>query len=138
MRCLLALVLAVLARQAIAGCTATVVPVIFGAYNPVSGQVLDGTGRVDITCVPAAAYTIGLGKGLGSFAARQMANGPNRLEYNLYSDYGRSTVWGEAAMAVSSGASALPVSHTVYGRIPRGQTVGAGAYSDTLLVTVSF
>ena len=76
MRMLLALVLALLARQALAACTATAVPVIFGAYNPVSGQVLDSAGRVDVSCVPSAGYTISMSAGLGSYAARQMASGP--------------------------------------------------------------
>jgi spore coat protein U-like protein len=141
MRTLLALVLALLARQALAACTATAVPVIFGAYNPVSGQVLDSAGRVDVSCVPSAGYTISLSAGLGSYAARQMASGPDRLEYNLYTDFARTIVWGDGtggSFSVGGTAGIAPVSHTVHGRIPRGQPVRAGAYSDTVLVTVSF
>ena len=141
MRMLLALVLALLARQALAACTATAVPVIFGAYNPVSGQVLDSAGRVDVSCVPSAGYTISMSAGLGSYSTRMMASGPDRLEYNLYTDFARTMVWGDGtpgSFTVGGTAGLTPVSRTVYGRIPGGQAVHAGAYSDTLLVTVSF
>jgi spore coat protein U-like protein len=141
MRIPLAILLGMLGRQALAACTATVVPVIFGAYNPVSGQALDNAGRVDITCLPASAYTISMSAGLGSYAARTMASGPDRLAYNLYIDYARTVVWGDGtggSFTVGGTAGITATSHTVHGRIPGGQTVRAGAYADTLLLTVAF
>jgi spore coat protein U domain-containing protein, fimbrial subunit CupE1/2/3/6 len=141
MRWLLALALALAARCALAACTATAVPVSFGPYNPVTGEAVENTGRVDVSCVPAASYTILLSTGFGSYAAREMVSGPDRLAYNLYTDYARTTVWGDGAggsLTVGGTAGLTAVSHTVYGRIPGGQTVRSGAYADTVLVTVNF
>lgn len=52
------------------------------------------------------------------------------------------SVWGDGSggTATVSGALALPgaIDHTVYGRLPARQNVGAGAYTDTLTVTLNF
>jgi spore coat protein U-like protein len=142
MRLALALMLALAARQVLAACTATAVPVIFGAYNPVIGQDHDSTGRVDISCVPSAGYTISLSTGLGTYSTRQMASGADRLEYNLYTTFARNIVWGDGitggSLTVGGTAGLTPTSHTVYGRIPGKQAVRSGAYADTIVVTVSF
>lgn len=55
--------------------------------------------------------------------------------------------WGDIARGTAvSGSiqlsvlgSAAPVTHTVYGRIPSGQTTTVpGAYADTITVTVTY
>ena len=140
MRWLAAAALAFSAGPALAACTVTALPVTFGSYNPIGEQDLDSTGRVDIACVPAAPYTITLGTGLSnSYTPRSLASGASRLPYNLYTDASYNLVWGDksAGTAVVGGGAAT-ASHTVYGRIPRKQNVGAGVYADTVVVTVSF
>jgi spore coat protein U-like protein len=68
-----------------------------------------------------------------------MSLGPSRLGYRLYLDAGRTQPWGD------SFASGLVVSNTknnlnvpVYGRIPAGQLVTPGAYSDTVIVSIDY
>jgi spore coat protein U-like protein len=39
---------------------------------------------------------------------------------------------------MESNASGKPVTVTVFGRIPAGQDVAAGIYSDTIIVTIQF
>jgi spore coat protein U-like protein len=81
--------------------------------------------------------------GGGSFFPRTMA-GPagSVLNYNLYSDGGRTTVWGDgtggsASLSGSFGAG-IPSTFTVYARIFRNQRgVAAGLYSDSIMVTVA-
>ncbi len=69
----------------------------------------------------------------------QVASGASRLPYNLYTDASYNLVWGDKSAGTAVvGGSAATASHTVYGRIPRKQNVGAGVYADTVVVTVSF
>jgi spore coat protein U-like protein len=136
----LALVAALMAAApAYALCTVTTLPVSFGVYNPIGGQSVDATGRVEIACVPAAPYTVTLSAGGGTFAARRMASGPNALGYNLFSDPARAVIWGDGSGGSSMvGGNAATASHTVYGRIPASQNVPVGAYADTITVIVNF
>ncbi len=136
----LACALVLAASQAQALCTVTALPVVFGAYNPLSSQNVDGAGSVSIACVPASAYAVSLNTGLGTYSARRMASGSYSINYNLYVDAARTVVWGDGSGSTSkvsdSAASAI---YPVYGRIPGSQSAaGVGAYSDTITVTVSF
>lgn len=135
------------------GVTGTVVPTCsvaaaalnFGAAipNPINSNV-DVTGAVTATCSTGAPYTLALSAGGGAgatFAARRMTSGPNGLTYSLYSDAGRSVVWGNGTLGSSlsnnTGNGTAQVI-TVYGRIPSPQTVPTGTYSDTITVTITF
>lgn len=137
------------APAARAACSVTATGVAYGVYNPLSGLPTDGVGTVTLTCsglVVLTAYSIRLNAGTyGTYAARQMANGGSRLDYNLYTDVAHSQVWGDGSggTATVDGLALgilLPTSypHTVYGRISSGQSVSAGSYSDTITVTVNY
>jgi spore coat protein U domain-containing protein, fimbrial subunit CupE1/2/3/6 len=135
----LAFLLAFWVGDALALCTASVVPVAFGTYNPLTGQNVDSTGGVDVVCLPPAPYTISISPGQGSYAARLMTSGTYHLAYNLYTSASRSVVWGDGTGGSSSvGGSGATASYPIYGRIPASQNVGIGAYADALLVTVTF
>ncbi len=126
-------------------CNVTAAALSFGAAipNPINSNV-DAESTVTATCSSGASYTIALGVGNGAgatFASRKLTSGPNALDYTLYTDAGRTTVWGDGTAGSSlfngtgSGAAqAIPV----YGRIPSPQTVPTGAYSDTIVVTLTF
>ena len=83
---------------------------------------------------------------VGSSAAaplRAMFNGsegaPQELGYQLYSDSAGGTVWGNTDVtgkAITADGTAQDF--TVYGRIPKTQTVTAGSFSDSVLVTLSY
>jgi spore coat protein U-like protein len=67
---------------------------------------------------------------------------PDRLNYNLFVNAGRSTVWGDGAAGTSTVflknvKKNRPVFTTIYGRIPPGQDVSVGSYSDSLTVTIT-
>jgi spore coat protein U-like protein len=127
------------AHEAAALCVVSAQGVAFGAYDTLSGALVDGVGNVAVDCAPAAAYTISLSPGTGSYAARIMASGPYRLGYNLFTDASRTTIWGDGTgtTATVSGSGTV-VNHTVYGRIPGAQNVNVGSYSDTITVTLVF
>jgi spore coat protein U-like protein len=132
-----------------ASCTISASAVAFGAYDPVvtnASDALVGTGGVSTTCTSGAAVIITLSQGVnaagGSTAAvplRQMASSTNRLAYLLYSESGRTTVWGDTsatgkADTGTGSASAL----TVYGSVTGGQSKPPGSYADTVVATVTF
>lgn len=164
MRCTLALLLAmpVSALALCVGCSCSAdvgtTNVSFGTYDPF-GANLDVTGNVRVTCSGLVTllphdipYTIQLDKGsyAASFNPRQMASGAYRLNYNLYADSARGTIWGDGTGGTSTvpGTVQLPalgiivtryMDNTVYGRIPGSQTtVHAGSYIDTITVTVTY
>lgn len=126
-------------------CTVTAAALNFGATipTPVNSNV-DVASTVTATCSNTAPYTIAMSAGNGTgatFATRKMSSGVNTVDYSLYTDSGRTTVWGDG----TSGSSVSNQTGTgsaqavnVYGRITSGQTPAVGAYSDTITATVTF
>lgn len=127
-----------------AACSVNSTPVAFGTYSPFDVAPTDTAGTLRVSCDTATVgYTLLLAPGgAGSYAPRKLAGGAYTLAYNLYADALRSLVWGDGGggTATVSGAFALPgaIDHTVYGRLPARQNVGAGAYIDTITVTLNF
>jgi spore coat protein U-like protein len=137
---LLGAAMAVLSHQAWAvQCSISVQGVSFGSYDVFSNQSLDSTGNIGVSCDTATPYTLALSPGGGTYAAREMANGAHRLNYNLYTDATRTGVWGDGAGGTSlvsgNGTSA---NHTIYGRVPAAQNAYVGGYSDTVTVTINY
>ncbi|WP_313441955.1 spore coat U domain-containing protein [Novosphingobium sp.] len=125
-------------------CIVAVTPLAFGAYDPTSGSVKDGASTVTVTCTSGTSFTVGLNAGSTSGATvttRQMINGSNRLNYALYSDINHTTNWGNTPgtdTPTATTATAVPSVLNVYGRIGASQNVPAGAYSDSVTVTVNY
>ncbi|MDD5223621.1 MAG: spore coat U domain-containing protein [bacterium] len=118
-------------------CTLSTSDVNFGNYT---GSALDATGDVSVTCTNAQSYTIALSRGHSSDYNRFMTFN-YELYYNLYKDASHATIWGdgtEGSETVSDTGSSSPQSHTVYGRIPGGQWPDTGAYSDSIVVTITY
>jgi spore coat protein U-like protein len=122
-------------------CTVSTSDLAFGAY---SGAQLDSTATIIATCTNLTGYSIGLNAGVvgASTTSRQMSGpGTDRLNYGLYHEAGRTTNWDDIGGAnplsgqVGTGAAQ---NITVYGRIPAGQFVQAGSYSDTIQVTLQY
>jgi spore coat protein U-like protein len=77
-----------------------------------------------------------------------MASGAHRLGYNLYTDAARLLGWGtcasgtvtvsDAANLRLTGKSVDTANFTVYGRVPGGQNIPAGSYSNTTTITVNY
>jgi spore coat protein U-like protein len=94
-----------------------------------------------VNCTSNAPYAITLDNGANaSGAQRRMTNGgtpASFVSYNLYSDSLRTTAWTGAASVSGTGTGANQTIN-VYGRVPSGQTVPTGAYTDTVQVTVTY
>jgi spore coat protein U-like protein len=128
-------------------CTITTASVGFPSYDPVVAHATspdDSTsGSVTITCTKGTIPSIGLGLGANASGSQmRMSNGSaSYLAYALYQDAGRTTVWGDSGSLLfypGPATSKDPRTYPVYGRIPAGQDLPAGTYTDTVTATVNF
>ena len=126
-------------------CTVVATPLVFGNYNSISGGMLDAVSMVTPVCTLGTSYSIALdaGQGSGATAASRKLSGMDgaALQYTIYTDAGRNTVWGDntGGTGWKTGAgTGLPQSIMMYGRIPAAQTAAAGVYADVVTVTLSY
>lgn len=113
----------------------------FGAYDPLAPAPADSSATMSYRCPAGQPLRISLDAGLsGSFSARALTMGTERLLYNLYLDAGRTMVWGDGTggsrvgPGVTTHGAGGTVTAYVFGRIPAGQDVAAGVYADTIRV----
>ena len=121
----------------------------FGTYSPLAAQPADTTASVAVTCQAAVqvlvSYSLALSPGQGSgFGTRVLRSGQDALSYQFYSNAQRTAVWGDGTggtLTVAGGyllSALVPVkqTQTAYARLPAGQNVAPGAYTDTVMITV--
>lgn len=110
----------------------------FGDYTAGQQADLDAKGTIQIRNCPGQ-VTIELdGGSSGTVADRQLVNGAERLRYQLYRDPGRTMVWGTGGDAATLTLVQSDATVEVFGRIPGGQSVGPGTYTDSVTVTMQF
>lgn len=129
-----------------AACTISTTPVRFGSYNVFSSTPSDATGSISVKCnerpPPTVTISIGQSPNSGGFTPRKMklTKGTELIEYNLFIDTNRTTIWGDGSGSTSTvrrkHIKKKPVVSTVYGRIPPLQDVKEGSYTETLTVTI--
>jgi spore coat protein U-like protein len=124
-------------------CTVTGTTLAFGAYNPTSAIPLDGSSVLTVTCTKGAVVSsVQLSMGAnGTGSQRRMAAGTtDMLTYELYTDKPGGVVWtmSTTGNGFTSAGPSTPNLLTVFGRIPIGQNVPVGAYTDTVTATVNF
>lgn len=132
-------------------CSLSAVGTSFGTYNPFSATPLDSAGSVTVTCENLVSllvsYSVQLSPGSsGGYAPRRLNGTGYQLDYNLYTDATRASVWGDGSggtSTVNDGyllGALFPVvrNYTVYGRMPAGQNVAPGSYTDTITVTINY
>ncbi|GAC1597345.1 MAG: hypothetical protein NVS4B10_06990 [Myxococcales bacterium] len=135
--------LAAAETRAAGTCTISSSTLAFGAYNVLSAAPNDSAGVITFDCTvnPAPLISISQGGG-GSYNPRLMSSAGNTLAYNVYVDPARTTIWDGTPIAVpATGCTGQCGNGTqvwFYGRIFPGQDAAAGAFSDNLLVTISF
>jgi spore coat protein U-like protein len=128
--------------KVVAQCTLSCGNLAFGQY--VTGQNVPQHGQVDVSynCPDGLNITLNLSPGQsGDGANRRMRNPASgqELPYQLFQDAERSTVWGAGADGLTIGATPGGGARLVpiFGRIPAGQTIGAGSYSDTVILDLT-
>ena len=129
----------------IESCGLAATPLAFGNYNSLAGATLDAAAMIIPVCSVGTNYSVALNAGLGNGASMvtRKLTGPNGavLDYGVYSDYARTTAWGDGSGGTTynvSTGNGQPQSLSIYGRIPASQAVQVGAYSDTITVTLTY
>lgn len=119
----------------------------FGIYDVFSTIPVDATGSIQILCdqtQPHVIISIGPSQNSGGFNPRKMKKSSlgDFLSYNLYSDAGRTVTWGDGTGGTSAVTQKAfkntPLVVTIFGRIPAGQDVYVGSYSETVTVTITW
>ena len=104
-------------------------------YNPTEPtSPNDATGSITVRATKGLPYKIYIGPD------RTMTNGTDNLSYEIYSDAGRTTVWGDS-FATGQGFTSTtnaPNTKNIYSRIPVLQNVPPGTYSDMVLITLEW
>jgi len=121
----------------------------FADYDATANSTADGSMTMSIQCTKGTAYNILLSGGnAGSVSARKMSDdtdsmgdGVDLLGYQLYSDSGRTTAWGETIgtdTVAHTATTSAAQDYTVYGRISAGQDVETGTYTDQVTITLDY
>jgi spore coat protein U-like protein len=122
-----------------AGCSVSTVGLNFGNYDVFSTLDDDITGTINVSCQASTSYSISLSSGSGTYSARTLLSAGNLLNYNLYLDPTRLTIWGDGSATTGTvSGSGTTGNYTVYGRIPARQNAVVGIYADIVTVTVTF
>jgi spore coat protein U-like protein len=136
-------------EMALSQCTINVTPMSFGNYDTFSSTPLDAVGTITVNCaanVNKGNVTLGPSSTSGTFNPRRMkrSGGADLLDYNVYTDVTRTVIFGDGTggtsdIGIKRAGTPAPWSESIviYGRIPPGQDVSAGTYSDTLTATVN-
>lgn len=144
---------ALTARAAVT-CSVSATGPAFGNYNPLNASPTLANGLVTVTCTllsgstttvnVVTSYSAG---NSGSYANRSMLSGANVLHYNIYFDAAFTQIRGDGTGGSQTGGATFTLtktaptdqaSGTIYGRMPAGQDVAAGNYSDTIILTVTY
>ena len=109
---------------------------------------LTANSTISVRCTSGTTFDVDLSTGAGTYANRTMSNGTDTLSYNLYTDAGYTTVWGDGTASTGRGsgtgagmAIGNAQSLTVYGRLLASANtgpVGAGTYTDTITATITY
>src|SRR5271169_1247948 len=114
----------------------------FGAAGVLAANV-DQTSTIQVQCTNTTPYSVSLDAGTGTgatVAARKMTNGANTVTYSLYSDAGRTIVWGNTipTNTVAGTGNGASQAYTVFGRVPPQATPAPALYTDTITATVTY
>ena len=126
-------------------CTAAVTSLNFGTYNVFASAPTDSTATIFISCNGNSRdVRISIGRGSApTFGSRRMSKGSERLFFNMYRDAARTAIWGDGTGGsqveiVDRVQNNEPYQGAVYGRVPAGQDVSAGTYTESVTVTIDY
>ena len=123
-------------------CLVTASNVDFGASG-VLAATIDAQGAITARCTSGTPYTVQLNGGLSGATdptLRKMTKALESVTYGLYLDAARSLPFGSALGTNTASGTGTGLAQTiaVYGRVPAQTTPSAGAYADTITVTLTY
>lgn len=112
----------------------------FGTTTSLTND-LNSSSAIQLECPSNTQWQLGLSNGVNAVGTtRRMRNQSSYVRYELYQDTARTKRWGNTANADTytgtGGATTIVV--PVYGKVPAQNDVPAGAYNDTITVTLSY
>lgn len=124
-------------------CTLSIVSINFGSYESLTSSPNVATGEITVNCDHDLPFVIKLGHGQNSgsgFHPRKMISSRgDTFTYNLYRDSTRNEVFGDGTGdTFTQTGTGENQQFTVYGRIPARQNIRAGAYRDSVTVTLEW
>ncbi|HTK29302.1 MAG TPA: spore coat U domain-containing protein [Vicinamibacterales bacterium] len=134
----------VLCPRPSSACSFSVGQLDFGTYDVFSAAPNDSTATITYKqCLGSAVIQITVSRGTSAtFSPRILTSATETLQYNVYMDAARTTIWGDGSGGTSFYTKLTPgngsVNVTAFGRITAGQDVGAGRFTDTLTVVMNF
>jgi len=121
-----------------ATCSISAADMTFNGITTGTTSQNDAASDISVSCSQGAPYAISLSNGSNFSGGRRMNSGANFINYVLFQDATRATNWDQTNTVNFTGNGATRV-HTVFGRIPAGQSVpNMGSYADTIVATVSY
>jgi spore coat protein U-like protein len=131
----------------VASCAISANNLNFGSGVGLLTTAVNGTSSLSVTCSNSTPYTLGLDGGNVSgstVTARLMAgtstgNTGTTMDFQLYTDTGHTTVWGNSSGSwVSGTGNGSAQSFTVYGQVPTQTTPKPDTYQTTITATVTY
>jgi spore coat protein U-like protein len=129
-------------QQTAVGCGITANDMNFGNYT---GAQSTTTTTILVGCSSGTSYTVGLSTGTANGATVSNRNmtltgGSTLLKYELLQGSYTGSNWGDSKASnwASGTANGTVQSLTVYGKIPAGQSVAQGTYTDTITATITY
>ncbi|KZL51280.1 hypothetical protein A2T98_02985 [Nodularia spumigena CENA596] len=133
-----------------ASCTISTNPLAFGNYDPIGTNAttaLDVTGSLTTTCGNGSSSIVTLSQGSNADVTstdadprRRLSNGNNNfLSYEIFTGQTMQANWGNTLnSSVVVTGTGQQVNTPIYARIPPGQSVPSGNYTDTVVATIDF
>jgi spore coat protein U-like protein len=113
----------------------------FGTQGLLNANV-DATTTIAVQCTTGTDYDVTLDQGQNASRRMRLGATANYVDYELYTNAGRTTIWPVTAGSApyQFTATGAAQNYTVYGRIPVQTTppASATAYTDTVAITVTY
>ena len=134
-----------------ASCTISAATLNFGSLpgTSVIAGATNASVNVSVTCTNGSPYSVAMNNGANaSGSQRRMTNGTSFINYNLYTDAGRTSLWTTATSSTTctstnscflgtgnGAAQSIPV----FGQVPAvGSAPTASTYTDTVTMTITY
>ena len=124
-------------------CAVAATPMVFGPSSSDISTALDAEASLQVVCTTGTPWDITLDAGTGAgatHASRKMTNASDNstVDYSLFTDAGRTTVWDESGGQVTGVGDNTPQNVPVFGQVFAPQTASQGDFTDTIVVTLTF
>lgn len=131
----------------VASCAVSATNLNFGSGVGLLTAAVNGSSTLSVTCSNSTPYTVGMDGGnvAGSTVATRLMAGTTAgntgttMQFQLYSDSGRTTVWGNSSGSwVSGTGSGAAQTLNFYGQVPAQNTPKPDTYQTTITATVTY